>query len=418
MKSSRDARRFAFAALSPLLFAGSIFAADAIGVACQGRILPASRIIKVAAYSEAGAPVVATLRVHEGDVVKAGDTIAELASLPMARARVAAAQAETYNAAYGDGLMEGARVISLGEIELEIASAKAALASAKLGNSRKRLTDAQLKELTLAVAAKEAEVARLRDSRPAFVARADKGVEAAQVAADTASGDARKVAVAETERARAARELALKDYDTRLAGETDAIGLLKARLEQGRELNALPQVLEEEVKAAERRLAFAEKRLTEERVKTQTDINKARYEYQAADARLSLAKALADAAVIKAPIGGRVLRLLARAGEAVGPEGLVEMGDLSKIIVVAEVAAADLPRVKTGAKAQITVPGIEKPVTGVVSRISPLIGANALSEENPAAFKDLRVAPVEIAVDEPAAVAGLVRAQVTVRIAP
>lgn len=418
MKSSRDARRFAFAALSPLLFAGSVFAAEAIGVACQGRILPASRVIKVAVYSEAGGPVVAKLAVDEGSSVKAGDTLAELAALAPALARTAAAEAELKAATLAVESAGIAARTALADAELEIAAADAALASAKFGNSRKRLTDAQLKEISLALAAKEAEVTRLTESRPAFVARADKGVDAAQVAAQVASGDARKIADAETDRARAARELALRDFDTRLAGETDAVGVLRARLEQGKELNALPQTLDEELAAASRRASVAASRLAEVRRRTEVEGARAKVELVAAEARLALARTLAETSRVKAPIDGRILRLNARTGEAVGPEGLVEMGDLSKLIVVAEVAAADLPRVKAGAKAEITVPGIEKPVTGVVSRISPLIGANALSEENPAAFKDLRVAPVEITVDEPAAVAGLVRAQVTVRIAP
>ncbi len=414
----RDARALAFAALLPLISSGTLGAAEVIGVACQGRILPASRVIRIAAYSETGAPVVAKLTVEEGAEVKAGDIIAELASLPMAKARVAAADAELKAATLAiESAMHTAN-LAVTDAELEVSASGAALASAKFGNSRKRLTDPQLREIALALAAKEAEVTRILDSRPAFVARADKGVDAALVAAAAASGDSRKIADAEAERARAGRELAVKDFDARLAGETDAIGLLKARLEQARDLNALPQTQDEEVAAAGHRQAHSGPRLDEVRAKLRTDMERAKADLAAAAARLDLTRMLAETSRIKAPVAGKILRVHARAGEAVGPEGIVELGDLSKIIVVAEVAAADLPRVKSGAKAEITVPGIEKPVTGVVSRISPLIGANVLSEENPAAFKDLRVAPVEITVDEPSAVAGLIRAQVTVRIAP
>jgi HlyD family secretion protein len=412
----RDARSLAFAALLPL--SGALHAAEPVGVACQGRILPASRVLRLAAYSETGAPVIAKLSVEEGAEVKAGDTVAELAALPAAKARIAAAEADAQSARLAvrsGGIATRAALTDAGQ---EIVAAEAALAAAKLGNSRKRLTDAQLRELSLALAAKEAEVARIKDSRPEFLARADKSVAAAVAAAQSAYGDARTVADAETERARAARDLALKDFDARLAGETDAIGILKARLEQGRDLNSLPQTLDEELAAAANRLGSAKTRLIQTNDRAEADADRARAEVLAAEARVAQAKALADIAIIKAPISGKILRVHARAGEAVGAEGVAEMGDLSKIVVVAEVAAADLPRTAVGKKAEIRVPGIEKPVTGVVVRVSPLIGANALSEENPAAFKDLRVAPVEIAVDEPAALAGLIRAQVTVRIAP
>ena len=51
----------------------------------------------------------------------------------------------------------------------------------------------------------------------------------------------------------------------------------------------------------------------------------------------------------------------------------------------------------------------------------PVIAENRATdrvEDDPAAFRDLRVAPVEIALEDPAAVAGLIRAQVSVRLAP
>lgn len=414
----RDARALALAALLPLISAGTLRADAPVGVACQGRILPASRVIRLAAYSETGAPVVAKLVVEEGSDVKAGDTIAELASLPAARARLGEAEAAMQAARAAVKAARAAGASARTEAELEVASAEAALAGARIGNGRKRLTDAQLSELTLAVSAKEAEIARLRESRPDFVNRADKAVASAVASAGASYGDARVAADAETERARAARELALKDYDARIAGENDNLALLRARLEHGRDLNGLAQTPDAELAAAVRRRALADTRVNDAALRATAEIERAEAEALAAEARLALARAaLADAGV-RAPISGKILRVHARAGEAVGTDGVAEMGDLSKIVVVAEVAAADLPRVALGKKAEIRVPGIEKPIAGTVVRVSPLIGPNALTEENPAAFKDLRVAPVEVAVDEPGAVAGLIRAQVTVRIAP
>ena len=414
MISFRDARVIAFAALMPL----TMLAAETPGVACQGRIQPASRVIRVAAYSESGAPVIAKLAVEEGAEVKAGDTLAELAAYAPAKARLAGAEAGVKTARAAAKVAGFSAVAAVNAAELEVASASASLAAARLGNSRRRVTDAQLQEISLAVTAKEAEIARLNESRPAFVERADRSVNAALAAADAQRGDARKAADAETERAKAARTLALKDYDARIAGEADSLAVLKARLAQSKDLHSLPQTLDAELAAAELRLAKARAGLTDARARIAAEAERAEAEIAVAEAQLAQAKAFADIAVVKAPRSGKILRLGARAGEAVGPDGVAEMGDLSKIIVLAEVVAADLPRVKPGQKAEIAVPGIEKPVTGVVAKVGSLIGANALAEENPAAFKDLRVAPVELAVDEPGAVAGLIRAQVTVRIAP
>ncbi len=410
----RDARALALAALLPL----TAHAADSAGVACQGRILPASRVLRLAAYSETGSAVVARLAVDEGAEVKAGDTLAEFASLPGARARLAEAEAALKAAEAALKSARAAGAAALTEADLEIAAAEGALAAAQLGGDRRRLTDAQLNELRLAVAAKDAEISRLRDARPSFVERADKGVAAAQASAETMRGDARKAADAETDRAKAARELALKDYDARLAGEADNLAMLRARLAHGQDLNALPQTLPAELTAARRRRELADSRLSDTRLRLAADTARAEAELAAASARVESAKASLATASVRAPIAGRVLRVHARPGEAVGPEGVAEMGDLSHIIVLAEVAAADLPRTAVGRKAEIRVPGLEKPLTGTVSRVASLVGPNSLSEENPAAFKDLRVAPVEITVDEPGALAGLIRAQVTVRIAP
>lgn len=414
MFTFRDARPIAFAALAPL----TAFAADVAGVACQGRIIPESRLVNVAAYSETGVAVVSKLRVSEGDDVKAGDVIAELASLPVAAARVLEAKADAESAALAVGVARQSATLAIAEAGLARVNAVAAYEEAKRLHARMQATPAQVSELEAALAAKTSEVARLVDNRPAFVERADKGVAAAKANVDVLSGDAKTVAEAELAKAVAARELAIRDYDVRLAGEKDSFAVMKARLAHVRDLNAIPQVSDAEFAAAENRRNAAGARLEVETARGEAEIARAGLVARAAEARVATLSAIAGASVVKAPLSGRILKVNARSGEAAGPSGIVEMADLSKILVLAEVSAPDLPRVKAGAKAEVRVPGLEKPLSGTVTRVGSLIGSNSLVEEDPAAFRDLRVASVEVTLDDPKAVSGLIRAQVTVRIAP
>ena len=414
MISTRDVRLVAFAAIAPLC----LRAADASPVACQGRIIPASRIVNVAAYSETGAAVVATLKVAEGAEVKAGDVLAELASLPVAKARLAEAEAEVASARIATQAVRDAGALALGEANLALEDARAALLDARREHARRQVSDAQIAELDAALAAKTAEIARLKESRPVFVARADKSVAAAKASVDVLSGDAKTVAEAELAKAAAARELAFKDYDTRIAGETDGLAVLKARLAHGRELNALPQVSAAALAAAETRVKACEVRVTLEGSRTAAETGRAEAAERAAGARVATLAAVAGTSLVRAPLAGRILRINTRPGEAASPSGVVEMADVSRMIVLAEVSAPDLPRVKAGEKAEIRVPGLDKPLTGKVVRVGSLIGANSLVEEDPSAFRDLRVAAVEVALDDASAVTGLIRAQVTVRIVP
>lgn len=144
-----------------------------------------------------------------------------------------------------------------------------------------------------------------------------------------------------------------------------------------------------------------------------------------AEARVRAAKAGLDAqraelelAVVRAPIDGRVLEVHARAGERVGPEGVVELGRTDAMVAVAEVYETDIGRVKTGQRAVVTSPALAKPQQGSVERVGLKIGRLDAVGDDPVAKTDARVVEVEIRLDEPAAVANLTNLQVEVEITP
>ncbi|MEO1083616.1 MAG: hypothetical protein AAFY88_05190, partial [Acidobacteriota bacterium] len=74
------------------------------------------------------------------------------------------------------------------------------------------------------------------------------------------------------------------------------------------------------------------------------DIDLRRAEVAVAEAAASTARADLDAAQVRAPRAGTVLRIHSRPGELPGSDGLLELGDLSQLQAVAEVFEGDIGR--------------------------------------------------------------------------
>lgn len=76
---------------------------------------------------------------------------------------------------------------------------------------------------------------------------------------------------------------------------------------------------------------------------------------KSAQANLNLAEARLKRTIIRAPRTGRILRVLTYPGEAIGNDGILEMGDTRQMYAVAEVYEADAALVKLGQTATIQV---------------------------------------------------------------
>jgi HlyD family secretion protein len=133
------------------------------------------------------------------------------------------------------------------------------------------------------------------------------------------------------------------------------------------------------------------------------------------DRQIELARVAVAQAEAKAPIGGRILEVLAHAGEvSSGP--LLELGDLAVMVATAEVYQADIPRLKIGDPATAQV--LEQSVTGKVTRIGSVVGKNQLASLDPRALQDRRVVKVTISLDDPTLARRLVNMEVDVAIRP
>jgi HlyD family secretion protein len=135
-----------------------------------------------------------------------------------------------------------------------------------------------------------------------------------------------------------------------------------------------------------------------------------------AEAELRGARAALERARVRSPIDGQVIEVHARAGERVGPEGILELGRTEEMYAVAEVYETDISQVRIGQRATVTSPALANPLTGVVEWIVPKVGKMDLLGTDPAARTDARVVEVEIRLDDSPAAAALTHLQVEVEI--
>lgn len=139
---------------------------------------------------------------------------------------------------------------------------------------------------------------------------------------------------------------------------------------------------------------------------------------QSSQENLNLAEARLERTIIRAPSSGRVLRIITRAGEAIGTNGILDLGDTSQMFVVAEVYETDVGLIRPGQPAVISSRNgaFSEPLTGKVSSIGWQIFKNDVLDDDPAANADSRVVEVKIKLDNGKAVEALTNLQVDVKI--
>jgi HlyD family secretion protein len=155
-----------------------------------------------------------------------------------------------------------------------------------------------------------------------------------------------------------------------------------------------------------------------------TDVAAAQAELAAATAQLEVARAdLKQARIdlsrseIRAPIDGQVLRVHARPGEKIGPEGLLELGRTDAMYAVAEVFETDVSRLRVGQRATVSSPVLPRELTGTIDRIAMKVGRKSVFDDEPHDPRDARVVEVEVRLDDSRAAAPFTNLQVEVRFA-
>ena len=126
------------------------------------------------------------------------------------------------------------------------------------------------------------------------------------------------------------------------------------------------------------------------------DVNLRKAEVEVQQAAISVAEAELKRATIEAPIAGRILKVHVRGGETIGAEGLVEMGDVRQMAVVAEVFEGDAHRVREGMSAEIRFESMHMVLHGRVAEMGDMVGRKVVLSNDPVSDTDARVLEVRI----------------------
>ena len=111
-----------------------------------------------------------------------------------------------------------------------------------------------------------------------------------------------------------------------------------------------------------------------------------------------------DKAVIKAPFSGTVFKINAYPGDKVGDEGILEIGDSSRMGVIAEVYQSDRPGISLGQRAVITADGFPgRQLEGRVVEISRQVSRQSIYSGEAGENLDRRVIEVKIGLGPDAA---------------
>jgi HlyD family secretion protein len=135
-----------------------------------------------------------------------------------------------------------------------------------------------------------------------------------------------------------------------------------------------------------------------------------------AKANLAKAEAVVERLQIRAPISGTVLSVQSRDGEAIGADGILRMGDLDHLIVVAEVDQGHIARITDGMEARIEGNMIAEPVTGKVSRIAREVFRQKRPSSDILTGRDAKIVEVDITPTSP--LPPVVGGEVVVRFTP
>jgi len=146
------------------------------------------------------------------------------------------------------------------------------------------------------------------------------------------------------------------------------------------------------------------------------DVKVAEAELIEAETGLALARADLDAALVRSPIPGRILRIHAWPGERVGEVGILEVGNIDAMHAVAEVYEEDVSKVQIGQKARVRVPTLVAELSGEVVKKDLVVARKVIFNNDPVADIDARVVEVRIRLspEDSPRVAGLSNARAEV----
>ncbi|MFN2509027.1 MAG: efflux RND transporter periplasmic adaptor subunit [Chthoniobacterales bacterium] len=236
---------------------------------------------------------------------------------------------------------------------------------------------------------------------------------------------------------RDAAQIALDEARERLETETQYASAVVEQSEQAVRLLeiAVERERKELTRVASMKSAIEEKKVDDQKFAVDSregELAKARAELRAAhaglartrtlvavhsaEAKLKAAEAQLELTIIRAPINGEILKVFTYAGERIGNDPILKMGDTSDMHVIAEVHETDIGAVRIGQRATITSAALPEPVQGVVEEIGALIFKNDVLDIDPRADRDSRIVEVRIKLDKSEPISRFTHLEVSTRI--
>lgn len=126
------------------------------------------------------------------------------------------------------------------------------------------------------------------------------------------------------------------------------------------------------------------------------DIRVAERDVASAAASVRRAQVDLDSSRVKSPAAGRILKIHTRAGEKIGDQGLLELGDVLHMEAVAEVFESDVGLLRSGLKAVVKVDCLPEPIAGEVVEIGHRVARKVVLTNDPVSDTDARVVEVRI----------------------
>jgi HlyD family secretion protein len=206
---------------------------------------------------------------------------------------------------------------------------------------------------------------------------------------------------------------ALKVARRKLTAQDSVIARYRAELAQAEvELRRYSRLYDQGATSAEMR----DRRITIEST-TRANLDQAlrdretlRAELEQQQATLARDRSELEKAIIRAPFSGTVFRLNAYPGDKVGDDGILEIGDSSRMGVIAEVYQTDRPGISLGQRAVISADGFPgKRMEGRVVEIARQVSRQSVFSGEAGENLDRRVIEVKIGLPpEAAAIASAV----------
>lgn len=320
-----------------------------VAVTALGRLQPQDEITYLSAPNSINGVRVEKLLVKEGDNVKKGQVLAYLENY--ARSQAAIQQAFD---------------------KLLIARTKLAQvqAGAKTGdiNAQKAAITRLNSQLKGDIAAQAATINRIRAEVENAQKESDRYQQLSKAGAVSVSvADSKKLVLKTTQQQ-------LKEAEATLKRTQDT---LQDQLKEGKfKLNSI-----KEVRAV--------------------DVELAKSEVKSAETAIKQAKADHDLTYITSTIDGTILRIHTKNGEVIGTSGFAEIGNTSKMQVLAEVYQTDIQNVRVGQKAIITSTTFPGKLQGTVREVGWQVDKQGIFSINPNSDADRRVIEVKISIDNP-----------------